>query len=62
MCARQRSLFLLRRQKKETKEKATPLSVSLRCATGNLWCSGKGRCGRTPFVHFALFGQTAAAS
>jgi len=28
MCARRRSIFLLRRQEKDTKEKATPLSVS----------------------------------
>jgi hypothetical protein len=28
MCARRRSNFLLRRQEKVTKEKATPLSVS----------------------------------
>ena len=38
-CARRRSNFLLRRQKKVTKEKATPLSASLRCASGNLRCS-----------------------
>jgi len=31
--------FLLLRQKKVSKEKATPLSASLRCATGNLRCS-----------------------
>ncbi len=28
MCARRRSIFLLRRQEKDTKEKATPLSVT----------------------------------
>ena len=33
--------FLLLRQKKVTKEKATLLSASLRCATGNLRCSAK---------------------
>jgi NADPH:quinone reductase-like Zn-dependent oxidoreductase len=38
MCARRRSNFLLRRQEKVTKEKATPLSVSP-CARGNLRCS-----------------------
>ena len=31
--------FLLLRQKKVSKEKATPLSASLRCASGNLRCS-----------------------
>ncbi|KAF1069639.1 MAG: hypothetical protein GAK39_02516 [Variovorax sp.] len=36
---RRASHFLLLRQKKVTKEKATPLSVSLRFATGNLRCS-----------------------
>ena len=36
MCARQRSIFLLLRQKKDTKEKAAPLAVSLRFASGNL--------------------------
>ena len=46
MCARRRSHFLLSRQKKVTKEKATPLAVSLRFAAGNLRCSGAGRrCG-----------------
>ncbi len=38
-CARRRSNFLLLRQKKVTKEKATPLSASLRFASGNLRCS-----------------------
>ena len=33
------SNFLLLRQKKVTKEKATLLSATLRCATGNLRCS-----------------------
>jgi hypothetical protein len=42
MCARRRTFFLLRRQKKEGKEKATPLPVSLRFATGNLRCSVLG--------------------
>ena len=36
ICARRRTHFLLLRQKKVSKEKATLLSVSLRCATGNL--------------------------
>ncbi|MEO7159976.1 MAG: hypothetical protein ABIX00_05645, partial [Polaromonas sp.] len=35
------SNFLLLRQKKVTKEKATRLSGSLRFATGNLRCPGK---------------------
>ncbi len=38
-CARRRSNFLLRHQKKVTKEKATPLSATPRVARGNLWCS-----------------------
>lgn len=33
--------FLLRRQKKVSKEKATPLLASLRCAAGNLRCSSQ---------------------
>ena len=36
---RQASHFLLSRQKKVTKEKATPLRATLRFATGNLRCS-----------------------
>ena len=39
MCARRRSNFLSLRRKKVTKERATPLSASLRCASGNLRCS-----------------------
>jgi len=35
------SNFLLLRQKKVTKEKATRLSGSLRCASGNLRCPRK---------------------
>ena len=38
-CARQRSNFLSLRRKKVTKERATPLSASLRFASGNLRCS-----------------------
>jgi hypothetical protein len=49
------SNFLLRRQKKVTKEKATRLSGSLRCATGNLRCSIPAGVGRTRFA------QTTAA-
>ncbi len=37
--ARRPSSFLLPRQKKRTKEKATRVRVSLRCAKGNLRCS-----------------------
>ncbi|VTU26225.1 hypothetical protein H4CHR_01753 [Variovorax sp. PBS-H4] len=37
--SRQPSHFLLLRQKKVTKEKATPLAATLRFATGNLRCS-----------------------
>ncbi|SFP46647.1 hypothetical protein SAMN05443579_111267 [Variovorax sp. PDC80] len=44
---RRASYFLLLRQKKVTKEKATPLSVSLRFATGNLRCSEKAGVRRT---------------
>jgi len=39
VCARRRSNFLLRRQEKVTKEKATLHAASLRFAAGNLWCS-----------------------
>ncbi len=42
ICARRRTHFLLLRQKKVSKEKATLLSVSLRFATGNLRCSRMG--------------------
>jgi hypothetical protein len=45
--ARRRTYFLLLRQKKVGKEKATPLSVSLRFATGNLRCSEKAGGRRT---------------
>ena len=37
-CARQRSHLLLLRQKNLAQEKAAPLAVSLRFATGNLRC------------------------
>ncbi len=47
MCARRRSNFLLSRQEKVTKEKATLLSVSLRFAAGNLR--------RTPQAHRRRF-------
>ena len=49
--ARRPTCFLLLRQKKVGKEKATPLAVSLRFAAGNLRCSRERRCRRT---HFAL--------
>ena len=53
--ARRRTHFLLLRQKKVSKEKATLLSASLRCATGNLRCSIPAGVRRTRFA------QTAAA-
>ena len=53
MCARRRSNFLLRRQEKVTKEKATLLCVSLRCATGNLRCSDRG-CAAELTARYAL--------
>ena len=40
--ARRASNFLSLRRKKVTKERATLLCVSLRCATGNLRCSVRG--------------------
>ena len=43
VCARRRSGFLLLRQKKVTKEKATLHAASLRFAAGNLRCSCVGR-------------------
>jgi hypothetical protein len=43
VCARRRSNFLLSRQEKVTKEKATLHAASLRFAAGNLWCSCVGR-------------------
>ncbi|VTU31225.1 hypothetical protein H6CHR_03556 [Variovorax sp. PBL-H6] len=50
--SRQPSHFLLLRQKKVTKEKATPLAATLRFATGNLRCSlfagsAQTRCAQT---------------
>ena len=62
MCARRRSIFLLCRQKKDTKEKATPLDVSLRFAAGNLRCSIEGWHCRTRCDRFAHYAQTAAVS
>ncbi len=52
MSPRRASHFLLLRQKKVTKEKATPLRASLRFATGNLRCSlqagsAQTRCAQT---------------
>jgi hypothetical protein len=40
MCARLRTHFLSSRRKKVSKERATPLSATLRFATGNLSCDG----------------------
>ena len=62
ICARRRSHFLLSRQKKVTKEKATPLAVSLRFAAGNLRCSGVGRRCGTRFVHCVHFARATAPS
>ena len=53
VCARRRSNFLLSRQEKVTKEKATLLCVSLRCATGNLRCSDRG-CAAELTARYAL--------
>ena len=61
MCARRRSHFLLSRQKKVTKEKATPLALSLRFAAGSLRCSVAGRRCGTRFA-LARSAQTTAAS
>ena len=61
MCARRRSNFLLSRQEKVTKEKATLLCVSLRCATGNLRCSGRG-CAAELTARLQRSVQTTAAS
>src|SRR5215207_7689332 len=52
MSPRQASHFLLLRQKKVTKEKATPLAATLRFAAGNLRCSlfagsAQTRCAQT---------------
>ncbi|VTU26474.1 hypothetical protein H4CHR_01802 [Variovorax sp. PBS-H4] len=48
--SRQPSHFLLSRQKKVTKEKATPLRVTLRFATGNLRCSLQAGSAQTRFA------------
>src|SRR5215217_466180 len=50
MSSRQPSHFLLSRQKKVTKEKATPLRVTLRFATGNLRCSLQAGSAQTRFA------------
>ena len=52
--ARRPTCFLLLRQKKVGKEKATPLAVSLRSAAGNLRCSRERRCRRTRCALAAL--------
>ncbi len=52
--ARRPTCFLLLRQKKAGKEKATPLAVSLRSAAGNLRCSRERRCRRTRCALAAL--------
>ena len=48
--ARRPSSFLLLRQKKRTKEKATRVRVSLRCAKGNLRCSQQAGSSQTRFA------------
>jgi hypothetical protein len=50
---RQATYFLLLRQKKVSKEKATPLSATLRFATGNLRCSRFAGSRRTRFAQTA---------
>ncbi|RIX80943.1 hypothetical protein D3H34_11720 [Acidovorax cavernicola] len=50
---RRATYFLLLRQKKVSKEKATPLSASLRFATGNLRCSHFAGSRRTRFAQTA---------
>jgi hypothetical protein len=44
------SNFLLLRQKKVTKEKATLVAASLRFAAGNLWCSSQAGSKTTRFA------------
>ena len=51
--ARRASNFLSLRRKKVTKERATLLCVSLRCATGNLRCSVRG-CAAELTARYAL--------
>jgi hypothetical protein len=60
--SRRPSHFLLLRQKKVTKEKATPLRASLRFATGNLRCSLQAGSAQTRFAQTraALFPPEAA--
>jgi hypothetical protein len=50
---RRATYFLLLRQKKVSKEKATLLSATLRCATGNLRCSRFAGSRRTRFAQTA---------
>jgi hypothetical protein len=49
-CARRRSTFLLRGQKKGTKEKATPTTCALRWRYGNLRCSPHGGMTQTRYA------------
>jgi hypothetical protein len=51
--SRRATHFLLLRQKKVSKEKATLLSATLRCATGNLRCSRFAGSRRTRFAQTA---------
>ena len=60
MCARRRSYFLLFRQKKVTKEKATPLAATLRFAAGTLRCSRAG-CAAELTARLRRFVQTCRA-
>ena len=59
--ARRASNFLSLRRKKVTKERATLLCVSLRCATGNLRCSVRG-CAAELTARLQRSVQTTAAS
>ncbi len=65
MCARRRTYFLLLRQKKVGKEKATLVSASPFAPVGeggSLWCSGAGRRRGTRFAHYVRCARTSPAS
>src|SRR3989344_9656511 len=59
VCARRRSNFLLPRQEKVTKEKATLHAASLRFAAGNLRCSRPAG-SRSNSLHFVALRQSRA--
>ena len=59
MCVRRRSNFLLPRQEKVTKEKATLHAASLRFAAGNLRCSRPAG-SRSNSLHFVALRQSRA--